>query len=165
MNRKLVRQLNQQITDALLSRKLFSTKKAVSSLLLTPEWSEQLADLLPLRQRLSCAQVFQLCQPAMQQLSPEQPETGWGTFCYRSVCNLMFPREKFLAKAGPYADAARLYLTVLQVLLDYERTVLPFDPQMDFAFLTPKEASESETAKEYRRLMQAWRKEYVYEPF
>ena len=60
-------------------------------------------------------------------------------------------------------EGARFYLTVLQILLDYERQVLPFDPLMDFQFLTPEEYTPCDCGREYAKLLECYRKEYVYE--
>jgi len=165
MNDKSIRQINREIIDALLARKLpaIPNKKIASELLRTPGWTQGLASLFPIRERLSCAQVLDLCAPILETLSPQTPEKGWGAFCYRYVSNLMFPRDNFTPEAEAFGAGAEFYLTVLQVLFDHERSALPFDPLMDFAFLTPEEAAEYESGKEYHRLMTAWRQEYIYE--
>ena len=76
MSEKMARQINRQLADALAARKhpAFSSRKAVQDLLRMPHWTPALADLLPIRQRLTCAQVLELCAPAMDQLCPEAPE-------------------------------------------------------------------------------------------
>ena len=60
-------------------------------------------------------------------------------------------------------EGAQFYLVVLQVLLDYERQVLPFDPLMDFQFLTPEEYTPCDCGREYARFLTCFRKEYLYE--
>lgn len=75
----------------------------------------------------------------------------------------MFPGNGLTPKAGRHAQGARTYLTILQILLDYERTALPFDPMLGFQLLSEKEYSRRGDAKEYRRLMNAWQEEHLYE--
>ena len=165
MHSKLIRQINREITDALLSKKLgsISNRKAAAALLKDPAWQDGLDALFPIRERLSCARILELCAPMMAQLVPETPEMGWGSYCYKYICHLMFPDNGLVPQAEVYGDAAQFYLTVLQILLDHERSVLPFDPMMDFQFLTEEEAAQCDHGKEYRRLMTAWREEYIYE--
>ena len=165
MHTKLIRQLNRDIAQALLDRELASlpNRKAVQALLKDPIWQEGLATLVPLHSRLSCTQVLELCAPMMAQLNPQPPEQGWGKFCYQYVCHLMFPESGLAPQADTHGEGAKLYLTILQVLLDYERTALPFDPMLDFQLLTEEEYAPFDCGKEYRRLLAAWREEYVYE--
>jgi len=120
MNDKSIRQINREIIDALLARKLpaIPNKKIASELLRTPGWTQGLASLFPIRERLSCAQVLDLCAPILETLSPQTPEKGWGAFCYRYVSNLMFPRDNFTPEAEAFGAGAEFYLTVLQVLFD-----------------------------------------------
>ena len=165
MHDKLIRQLNGELSQALAERRLpsLSSRKALSSLLRTSAWQEGLSALLPIRERLTCAQVLQLCQPLLDQVAPKAPQEGWLPFCYQYVCSLMFPEGGFAPQAGRYGEGARLYLTVLQVLLDHERAAMPFDPMLDFQFLSEEEYAPCDHGKEYRRLMAAWREEYIYE--
>lgn len=165
MHDKLIRQLNREIIEALAARKLETVpnRRAAQALVKTPGWSEGLAALFPVRERISCAQVLELCAPIMDQLSSKRPEKGWGPFCYQFICSIMFPDGGFAPEADACRDGALFYLTVLQVLLDYERSVLPFDPMMDFQFLSEEEYAGCDQAKEYRRFLAAWREEFIYE--
>ena len=141
MNDKLIRQLNREIVEALVSRKFtaVSSRRAAMALTKTPGWSEGLGALFPIRSRLSCTQILQLCAPILDKLCPQPPQQGWGSFCYQYICRTMFPKNGFVPDAQPYEAGARFYLTVLQVLLDHERAALPFDPMMDFQFLSEEE--------------------------
>lgn len=165
MHDKRIRQINGEITEALLSRRTagISSRKGAMALLRDPAWQAGLSALFPIRERLTCARVLELCAPLLAQTAPEEPEEGWLSFCYQYICRLMYPEGGFAPQADRYAGGAVLYLTVLQVLLDYERAALPFDQMTDFQFLTEEESRSCDTAKEYRRLMTAWREEYLYE--
>ena len=85
MNDKLIRQLNHEIADALAERSLtaVSSRRSLLALLRTPAWEEGLQSLFPIRARLSCTRVLEVCAPILSQLSPSAPEDGWGHFCYR----------------------------------------------------------------------------------
>ena len=165
MSEKMLRHINREIVDRLCARKLpaFHTRKSVQELLRTPGWNPALANLLPIRERIRCAAVLDVCAPILDRLAPDTPEKGWGAFCYRYISNLMFPRDNFIPEAERWGPGAEFYLAVLQALLDQERAALPFDPMMDFRFLTEEEADQCYTGKEYRRFLSAWREEYIYE--
>ena len=157
---KAIRQLNHDIINALSARKLLgsvTSRRAVQELMKTPGWEEGLSALFPIRERLSCTQVLELCAPILDKICPQPPEKGWGPFCYQYICRIMFPEGGFAPEAGRCGGGALFYLTVLQVLLDRERAALPFDPMLDFAFLTEEEYAAWDKAKEYRRFLSAWR--------
>ena len=163
---KMVRQLNNEILEALAARRpdgFPRRRRVLQAMLRTPAWAEGLAALFPIRERLTCARVLELCAPVLDRLCPEPPEKGWGSFCYQYICRLMFPENGFAPEAPRCESGAVFYLTVLQILLDRERAVLPFDPMMDFQFLAVEEYESCDKAREYRRFLTAWRDEFLYE--
>ncbi len=165
MHDKLIRQVNGEIAEALAARKLAAlpSRKGILSLLKDPVWTDSLAALFPIRARLTCTQVLELCAPLLNRLVPAPPEEGWLALCYQYVCRLMFPENGSAPRASAVEDGARLYLTVLQVLLDHERAALPFDPLLDVQLLSEEEYRRCDTAREYHRFLSAWREEYLYE--
>ena len=166
MNDKLIRPLNREIIAALAEREGFSLsgRRVAAALTKAPGWTEGLSALLPIRERLSCTQVLEACACALEAMGLNAPEEGWSTFCYDYVRrHIMFPEEAFAPRALEFGDGAVFCLTVLQLLLDREREVLPFDPLMDFQFLPPEMSDPCVLGREYRRFLSAWRKEYIYE--
>ena len=119
MHEKLIRQLSSQVADALAEQELACApnRRAALTLLKTPGWAEELDQLLPIRTRLECDQVLQVCAPILAKLSPV-PEDGWLSFCYRYIRACLYPQGNFAPDAQEHVEGARFYLTVLQVLLD-----------------------------------------------
>lgn len=165
MREKLIRALSREIVEAAAVHKLeeLPNRKAVMALLKTTGIVPALAELFPIRARLSPGRVLELCSPAMEQLCSQPPQAGWGPFCYKFICQRMYPDGNFAPEADRCGAAALFYLSVFQVLLDHERQALPFEPLLDFQFLTPEQAAECDCGKEYRRFLNAWRGEFVYE--
>ena len=165
MNDKLIRSLSSRLAEELVGRKLSAcpNKKAAQALLRQMNFSAAMAELLPLRDRLSPGALLELCAPVMDKLCPEPPAAGWGKFCYQFICSRMFPDGPFAPEKDRCGQAATFFLTVFQVLLDYERTVLPFDPLQDFAFLSEEAWSRCDCSREYSRFLKAWRNEFIYE--
>ncbi|MGI5963555.1 MAG: nicotinate-nicotinamide nucleotide adenylyltransferase [Lawsonibacter sp.] len=165
MHDKLIRQFNHTLAEALSLRHLpsLSSRKGLAALLRNQSWQEGLATLLPVRERLTCTKVLQVCTPLLSPLSPNAPEDGWLPFCYRYICHRMFPGGGFATDCAPYAEGAIVYLTVLQLLLDQERAALPFDPMLDFQLLSREEYEGCDHGKEYHRFLTAWRDEFLYE--
>ena len=124
-------------------------------------WEAALAPLLPIRERLSCQRVLEALRPQLSSMAPEPPE-GWLALTYRTAVSLLFPREDPGAVPAQ-RDGALCALACLQVLLDRERQVLPFDPWTDFAFCTEEELSDSGVAREYGQFLRWWREEFLYE--
>ena len=165
MNDKLIRQINGDIAQALSQRHpaFLSGRRSPRSLLKDPAWVEGLSALFPIQARLSCAQVLETCRPLLDRVCPGEPEGGWLDYCGQYIKNIMFPEGGFAPAQPEFGDGAILYLTVLQILLDQERSALPFDPMMDFHFLTEEEYVQCDHAREYRWLLKYWREEFVYE--
>ena len=161
---KIVRQLNHEILEALAARKPegLPRRRVLQELLKNPAWEAGLAALFPIRERLKCAQVLELCAPVLDRLCPEPPEKGWGPFCYQFICRLMFPENGFAPEAPRCGGAAVFYLTVLQILLYRERNALPIDPFWNFDFLNEEEYAKYDKGREYRRFREAWHNEFLY---
>ena len=123
------------------------------------DWEAMLSPLLPIQTRLTCAQVRDALRPLLDSIAPE-PEEGWLSCAYRTACSVLYPREE---TADAVRDGALCFLHALQVLLDEERRILPFDPLVDFAFCTEEELADSAIAAEYDRFLQHFRGEYIYE--
>ena len=164
MHEKMIRQFNSDVAEALSARRAagLTSRKAALALLKAPGWTETLEGLLPIRQRLTCAQALELCRQLPDFFSPA-PEQGWLAFCYDYVRTRMFPDGCFVPIPSPYAAGAEVFLAVLQVLLDHERAALPFDPLIDFQFLSQEEYALCDAGREYGRFLAAWRQEFVYE--
>ncbi|MBO5340811.1 MAG: cytidyltransferase-related domain protein [Oscillospiraceae bacterium] len=164
MHDKLIRQVTSLVAERLASRRLpfAPSKKSAQTLLHTPSWTQGLEELLPIRSRLTCARVLELCGDILPRISPE-PEDGWLSFCHRYARSLMFPDADFAPDSAAYAEGAHLLLTAMQVLFEQERQALPFDCAYDFLFLSEDEARTCDHGKEYLRFLAALRQEYVYE--
>ena len=165
MHDKLLRQINGEIADSLAARKQLplSGRRSAHALLKDPAWLDGLSALLPIRERLTCCGVLDACRPLLSKVCPREPEQGWLSFCYQYICRVMYPEGGFAPDGDSYSGGAELYLTILQVLLDHERAALPFDPLLDFQFLSQEEYSSFDLAGEYRRFLSAWREEFLYE--
>ena len=161
---KMVRQLNYELLEALAARKPdgLPRRRVLQKLLNSPAWEEGLSALFPIRERLTCAQVLQLCAPLLDRICPEPPEQGWGSFCYQYVCRLMFPDNGFAPETPRCGGGAVFYLTVLQILLYRERAALPLDPFWSFDWLSEEEYSKFDKGREYRRFREAWHNEFLY---
>ncbi len=164
MHEKLIRQITAQTAERLSARRLpfAPTKRSAQTLLHAPSWMDGLNALLPIRQRLTCQQVLDLCSDILPRLSPA-PKDGWLSFCCRYVRSLMFPDAGFAPDRTQHEDGALLLLAAMQVLFDLERQSLPFDPLTDLAFLSEEEYLACDHAKEYGRFVSAFRREYLYE--
>ena len=82
---KMIRQLNRDILDILAARRPggLPNRRALQNQMKEPSWVEGLAALVPVRERLSCARILELCTPILGELCPQGPEKGWGPFCYQ----------------------------------------------------------------------------------
>lgn len=166
MKKRQIRQIVTGLTER-LGTKEFSERSGLSKknsmmLMNRDYWEEQLMSLLPLRKRVTCRQIFEICEEPMRLLGA-QPEEGWMSFAYRYVCHILYPEEAFCKQQETYAAGAEFYLAVLKYFFDWEREHLPFDFRYDFAFLSEEEAACFESRTEYRHFRELFAEEYIYE--
>ncbi len=154
---KLVETFN----DRAFLKKLGFSRKDIRRVFGAADWKDALAPLLPIRERLTCAQALASFRPMLDALAPE-PEEGWLRCAYQVALSLLYPRADGAHTSAQW-DGALCFLQFLQVLFDAERQSLPFDPWLDFAFCTEEELSGSAVAAEYRLFQKRLRIEYVYE--
>ncbi len=125
------------------------------------DWRSLLAPLLPITERLSCAQALEVFLPLLDKIALAPPE-GWLKYAYQTAVSILYPQDD-LNHAPAQRDAAICFLQFLRTLFDAERNALPFDPWLDFAFCTEEELKTCTLADDYRQFLRRFREEYVYE--
>ena len=166
MSKKEVRKVYDDLTAALTSREFLEEaglqRETMMMILNRDYWEAQMKNLIPIRKRFTCRQLFDISRWAMALMGPE-PEEGWMLFTYRYVCHILYPEESFKAEMEKYRSGAVYYLAILRFFFDLERSCIPFEPMKDFRFLEDDEARRFDTGEEYIRFKQYWHKEYIYE--
>ncbi len=166
MSKKEIRQTIAELTERLCEREFLErsglSKKSVLMLMNKEHWEEQLARILPIKKRISCRIIYEICEEPLALLG-NQPEEGWMKFTYRYVCHLLYPDAEFSREYTGFTAGAEFYLAVLQYIFDREREILLFNSLYDFAFLSDEEAKNFESYVEYRRFRKTFAREYVYE--
>ena len=160
--RHLVTELAARLSDRDFLRKAGISRRTMQEIFVRDKWEEALESLFPIRERLSCKQILELCHPELWALSGE-PEEGWISFTYKFSTHILYPDPEFSEKAASYARGAYVYLNVLQFFFDEERKAVPFDPFNDFALLGEEEYQSCDRAGEYGRFVREFRDQYIYE--
>lgn len=165
MSKKQVRQMIEELTAKLCAREFLAasnlSRESVLMLMNREYWEGQLGRIFPIKRRIQCREIYEICREPMSLIGRE-PRDGWMKFTYQYVCHILYPDEEFSRQAEPYAAGALFYLAVLQFIFDKEREVLPFEPMVDFAFLSEEEALSYESYTEYKKFKNAFYKEYIY---
>ena len=95
---------------------------------------------LPRSQRLDCCSVIEAAAGRFDDIPV--PGDGWSSYVLSNATARLYPRRRQEATAQQ-EDFALCALLALQLLLEQERRLLPFDWQLDFAFCTETEAADS----------------------
>lgn len=82
--RHLVTELAARLSDRDFLRKAGISRRTMQEIFVRDKWEEALESLFPIRERLSCKQILELCHPELWALSGE-PEEGWISFTYKPV--------------------------------------------------------------------------------
>ncbi|MBQ7536013.1 MAG: cytidyltransferase-related domain protein [Stomatobaculum sp.] len=166
MTKKEIRQIYIDLCEEMTSKEFLEAagleKETVEMVLNREYWEAQLGSLFPIKKRLTCRKLYEVCRATMFLLGRE-PEEGWMSFTYKYVCHILYPEQAFTEKFGQYRAGALYYLNVLRFFFDRERKAVPFDPLKDFGFLDEPEGQTFENFEEYRKFRRIWHKQYIYE--
>ena len=147
--------------EAPFLRRLSHNQADMNRLFGSVDWHALLNPLLPITQRLTCAQALEVFLPLLDKIALV-PSEGWLKYAYQTAVSILYPQED-LNHAPAQRDGAVCFLQFLRTLFDAERSALPFDPWLDFAFCTEEELKICTLAEEYRQFLRRFREEYVYE--
>lgn len=165
MNKKRIRQMSssllRRLTTQPAARYLSGQREALRGLLEEQNYLQRFAPLYD-GTRIRCRGVLALCQEELDALSP-QPEEGWIAFAYDFARKSMFPEPAFEPRRQEHGAGAVFFLSLLQVLFDAERAMLPADPMWQLELLEEEELAGSACQDSYRLFLRAYRREYVYE--
>ncbi len=165
MNKKKLRQMTgallRRVTTLPAARYLSPHRSMLRTLLEEQDYLHRFMPLLD-GTRIQCAAVLELCREELARLSPE-PEEGWIAFTYDFARKSMFPEPDFEPRQEVHGAGAALFLSLLQVLFDAERTRLPPDPMWQLELLEEDELALSAHQDSYRLFLRAYRREFVYE--
>ncbi|MBD5150487.1 MAG: cytidyltransferase-related domain protein [Oscillibacter sp.] len=165
MNKKRIRQMTgsllRRVTTQPAAKYLAPHRTMLRALLEEQNYLQRFAPLYN-GGRIPCAGVLSLCREELNVLSPE-PEEGWIAFTYDFARKSMFPEEDLLPRQEAHGAGAAFFLSLLQVLFDAERSMLPSDPMWDLELLEESELEGSAHQDSYRLFLRSYRREYVYE--
>ena len=165
MNRKRIRQMNASLLRRLTTRPaalwMEGRRDILSQLLEEQNYIQRFAPLYN-GTRLRCADVLDLCREDLSRLSPE-PEEGWLLFTYDFARGTLFPSPEAEEPRKRHGAGAVFFLSLLQVLLDAERDLLPPEPLWNIDLPEESEVSDSPHLDSYRQFRRSYRREYLYE--
>ena len=124
MSKKEVRQAAAELTERLCEKDFLDrsglSRKNVMILMNKDHWEEQFAHIFPIKKRISCRAVYEICEEPLSLLGHE-PEEGWMKFTYQYVCHILYPDAEFKKENAAFSAGAEFYLAVLQFVFDRER--------------------------------------------
>ena len=165
MNRKRIRQMNASLLRRLTTRPavywMEPCRDTLSALLEAQNYIQRFAPLFN-GSRLRCADVLALCRKDLCRLAPE-PEEGWLLFPYDFARGTMFPDPANEERHSRHGAGAVFFLSLLQVLLDAERALLPADPLWQIDLPGEEEVADSPHRDSFRQFQRSCRREFLYE--
>ena len=117
MSKKQIRQIITDLTEKLCRKDFLEksglSKKNILMLMNKEHWEEQLIRLIPIKKRVSCRLVFEICEEPLALLGRE-PEEGWMKFTYQYACHILYPDAEFSKETDRFSAGALFYLEILQ---------------------------------------------------
>ena len=165
MNRKRIRQMNASLLRRLTTRPavywMEPCRDILFALLEAQNYIQRFAPLFN-GSRLRCADVLALCREDLCRLAPE-PEEGWLLFTYDFARGTMFRDPANEERHSRHGAGAVFFLSLLQVLLDAERALLPADPLWQIDLPGEEEVADSPHRDSFRQFQRSCRREFLYE--
>ena len=113
MSKKQIRQIIADLAERLSGKDFLDrsglSKKHIQMLMNREHWEEQLPRLIPMKKRVSCKTIYEICAEPLALLGRE-PEEGWMKFTYQYVCHILYPDPEFTQANARFASGAEFYL-------------------------------------------------------
>lgn len=156
------KELVTRLTDRQFLKAVKLSKKAMLELIQQSEsWKADIKTVME-KDKVSCRDVLNFCQPALSSLS-EEPKDGWLHYIYDAAMRQLFPDISSRVQERSLEAGKLIYLEVLRYFLQHEIRNRPFNPRRHMEFLTEDEFNHTDTAEEYRSLLRIIREQYIYE--
>ena len=115
MSKKEVRQAAAELTERLCEKDFLDrsglSRKNVMMLMNKDHWEEQFARIFPIKKRISCRAVYEICEEPLSLLGHE-PEEGWMKFTYQYVCHILYPDAEFKKENAAFSAGAEFWRTL-----------------------------------------------------
>ncbi len=161
MNQELYGELVSRLTCRPFLKAVKLSKKSMLQLIRAGNWKANIKNITEI-EKVGCGDVLKLCEPALSFIS-EEPEKGWLQDIYDDILNRLFPGKSEQGGNGSRAAGRLFFLEVFRFFLQHEMKNRPFDPKNHMEFLTENEYGNTDTAAEYRTLLNIIREQYLYE--
>lgn len=161
MIRNIVRETQQVLTDRRSLGFFGTNRKNMIRLLNDLQWKKVFTKLAENRE-FSAEKILEEMKPFMEKWS-EEPECGWLQFICEETKAAMYP-ENYIARAETGQNRAKyFFLENYRALLRYERQSKGFSPTDHIDFFGKDQVKECITFKEYERLLDFWKRDYIFE--
>ncbi len=158
---ELHREILSNLTQDWLLKKLSLSEEKVHGLVLNKHFVNKLSTLVS-RSEITCADVLNLCIDIMNHISDDSRD-DWLQYTYQTVLHKSYPHAVTAKLEKKYERAVLFYLQVLRTTFESERKSKPFNPFLDFDFLTEKEIHQLRNPNEYLRFQKTFQDNYIYE--
>lgn len=137
---------------------------SIKSMLESPSFHEGMQEMLN-KSDYSCRAVLELCSRLMEELVQDNIPINWLEYVYQFVLAKSFPQAVEYTLLKGLEDSCTLYLTILKVLSEYQKKDNDGTWQSKYPILplTQEEEAELENPSEYKKFLQAFEDEFVYE--
>jgi Nicotinic acid mononucleotide adenylyltransferase len=165
MPEKMLNELYKELVSRLTDRQLLKTIKLSKKTMLElirPDECKACMKAIAGKGRVSCGDVLKLCEPLLSYFC-EMPPVGWLQSFYDYTLEQLFPRQNEAEPEKAWDSSRLLYFEVLRFFLQHEIETVGFDPKCHMGVLSEEEYCHTETASEYRRLLNIINNQYLYE--
>lgn len=158
---ELYRELTANLTERHFLKLLNLSRSAMQRLIQDGRCKEKLAGLVH-KKNFSGADGLSVAE-GMLNLLDEKPAQDWLAAAYQYTLGLLFPGQQSMRLSRRQEQAVLVLLATFRTLLEHERQNHPFQPTLQFQFLSQEEMEQAGAGLEYARLLKLFDQQYIYE--
>ena len=99
--RHLVAELGARLFDREFLKRAGLSRRSVQTVFDREKWGAILSEVLPAKERFTCAGILEYCREELERLCGV-PEEGWLSFSYQYSTHILYPDEEFQRKSAPF---------------------------------------------------------------
>lgn len=154
---EVYKKLESFLTSKVFLKELEMSKKTMVKLLQENGWQENIKYLLSLEE-ITCNEILKAAETTLDLIEP-CPEEGWLEFTKNNILEKLFPTGRPIKKSAGMA----MLLRVIRFFIDWQNEKTKFNPARNILFLKEEELLESGIQEEYKKFLDFWNNNYIYE--
>lgn len=154
---KVYKQLENLLTEKAFLKEINMSKRAMLKLLQENNWQRKVEKLIILDE-ITCKDILIMSKSTISSLEAS-PDEGWLEFIKNDIIDRLFSSNKKLKKNV----GVEVLFRIIRVFINWQNDNRKFDSTRNIELLSEEEYLECGIKDEYKRFVEFWNQNYIYE--